>query len=58
MTLKLWGVRGKVVAREVAKAIPGTRRRTELDGARIFFTEERWQAFNAELTAHWTHGAD
>jgi pimeloyl-ACP methyl ester carboxylesterase len=40
----------------LANAIPGTRRRTEFDGGRIFFPEERWQAFNAELVAHWAHG--
>ena len=33
--------------------IPGTRRRVELQGARIFFPEERWQEFNKELRAHW-----
>jgi len=38
----------------LAKTIPGTRRRTEFDGARVFFPEERWQAFNAELRDHWT----
>jgi pimeloyl-ACP methyl ester carboxylesterase len=41
----------------LAKTIPGTRRRTEFEGARLFFPEERWQAFNAELREHWTHGA-
>jgi pimeloyl-ACP methyl ester carboxylesterase len=40
----------------LAKTIPGTRRRTEFEGARLFFPEERWQAFNAELREHWTHG--
>ncbi|AMO96784.1 alpha/beta hydrolase fold family protein [Collimonas fungivorans] len=39
------------------KTIPGTRRRVQLDGARLFFPEERWQAFNAELRAHWRHAA-
>jgi pimeloyl-ACP methyl ester carboxylesterase len=33
--------------------IPGTRRRVELEGARIFFPEERWQEFDKELRAHW-----
>jgi pimeloyl-ACP methyl ester carboxylesterase len=33
--------------------IPGTRRRIELQGARIFFPEERWQVFNTELRNHW-----
>jgi len=33
--------------------IPGTRRRVELQGARIFFPEERWQDFDKELRSHW-----
>jgi len=33
--------------------IPGTRRRTELKDARIFFPEERPAEFNQELRAHW-----
>src|SRR3989440_1096124 len=33
--------------------IPGTRRRVELQGARIFFPEERWQDFDNELRSHW-----
>jgi len=33
--------------------IPGTRRRVELKGARIFFPEERWEEFDKELRAHW-----
>ena len=37
----------------LADTIPGTRKRVELKGARIFFPEERWQEFNAELRAHW-----
>lgn len=37
----------------LADNIPGTRRRVELKGARIFFPEERWQDFNKELRAHW-----
>jgi pimeloyl-ACP methyl ester carboxylesterase len=37
----------------LAAAIPGTRRRTEFEGARIFFPEERWEEFNQELRAHW-----
>jgi pimeloyl-ACP methyl ester carboxylesterase len=41
----------------LAKTIPGTRRRTEFEGARLFFPEERWQAFNGELREHWTRGA-
>lgn len=37
----------------LADNIPGTRRRVELTGARIFFPEERWEEFNNELRAHW-----
>jgi len=37
----------------LADNIPGTRRRVELNGARIFFPEERWEEFDKELRAHW-----
>jgi pimeloyl-ACP methyl ester carboxylesterase len=37
----------------LADNIPGTRRRIELKGARIFFPEERPAEFNQELRAHW-----
>ena len=37
----------------LADTIPGTRRRVEFKGARIFFPEERWAEFNEELRAHW-----
>lgn len=37
----------------LAENIPGTRRRVELKGARIFFPEERWEEFDEELRAHW-----
>lgn len=37
----------------LAENIPGTIRRVELHGARIFFPEERWQEFDNELRAHW-----
>jgi pimeloyl-ACP methyl ester carboxylesterase len=37
----------------LADTIPGTRKRVEFDGARIFFPEERWLDFNRELRAHW-----
>lgn len=37
----------------LADNIPGTQRRVEFKGARIFFPEERWQDFNKELRAHW-----
>jgi pimeloyl-ACP methyl ester carboxylesterase len=38
----------------LAATIPGTRRNVRFEGARIFFPEERWQAFNRELRAHWS----
>jgi pimeloyl-ACP methyl ester carboxylesterase len=41
----------------LATRIPGTTRRLEFEGARIFFPEERWSAFNKELRAHWTEAA-
>jgi pimeloyl-ACP methyl ester carboxylesterase len=37
----------------LADNIPGTRRRVEFKGARIFFPEERWEEFNKELREHW-----
>jgi pimeloyl-ACP methyl ester carboxylesterase len=37
----------------LADNITGTRRRLELQGARIFFPEERPEEFNRELRAHW-----
>jgi pimeloyl-ACP methyl ester carboxylesterase len=37
----------------LAEAIPGTRRRVDLKGARIFFPEERAEEFNRELRSHW-----
>jgi len=37
----------------LARTIPGTRRRVELGGARIFFPEERWADFNQVLREHW-----
>ena len=42
----------------LAQAIPGTTKRVEFEGARIFFPEERWQAFNREVRAHWIEHAD
>ncbi|MGO1001156.1 alpha/beta fold hydrolase [Lysobacter sp. CA196] len=41
----------------LADAIPGTRKRVEFEGARIFFPEERWAEFNEELRAHWQAAA-
>ena len=37
----------------LAETIPGTRRWAEFEGARLFFPEERWSAFNDERRAHW-----
>lgn len=41
-------------SRWLAETIPGTRRRVELKGARIFFPEERAGELNQELRTHWT----
>ena len=38
----------------LAEAIPGTRKRVELEGARVFFPEERAAEFNQLLRAHWS----
>src|ERR1700730_8786854 len=40
-------------SRWLADLIPGTRRRNEFKGAKIFFPEERWEEFNKELREHW-----
>ncbi len=42
----------------LAETIPGTKRRVELQGARIFFPEERADEFNRELRAHWSAVAE
>jgi pimeloyl-ACP methyl ester carboxylesterase len=56
-TLIVWGTDDVYFdvhwSRWLADTIPGVRRRVELRGARIFFPEERWAEFNAELRAHW-----
>jgi len=39
----------------LATTIPGTKRRTEFKGARIFFPEERSEDFNRELREFWKH---
>ncbi|HXS06906.1 MAG TPA: alpha/beta hydrolase [Rhizomicrobium sp.] len=56
-TLIMWGTDDVYFdvkwARWLAAAIPGTKRKVELTGARIFFPEERWQDFNRELRGHW-----
>ncbi|HWY67856.1 MAG TPA: alpha/beta hydrolase [Terriglobales bacterium] len=56
-TLIVWGTDDAYFdvkwSRWLADTIPGTRRRVEFKGARIFFPEERWEDFNNELRAHW-----
>jgi pimeloyl-ACP methyl ester carboxylesterase len=56
-TLIVWGTDDVYFdvkwSRWLADAIPGTRRRIEYEGARIFFPEERWAEFNQELRPHW-----
>ena len=56
-TLIVWGTDDVYFdvkwSRWLADAIPGTRRRVEFQGARIFFPEERWVEFDKELRAHW-----
>jgi pimeloyl-ACP methyl ester carboxylesterase len=56
-TLIVWGTDDVYFdvkwAHWLADVIPGTRRCVELEGARIFFPEERWAEFNQELRAHW-----
>ncbi len=60
-TLIAWGTDDVYFPVEWSKwlqaTIPGTRRRVEFEGARIFFPEERWQDFNRELRAHWDASA-
>ena len=57
-TLIVWGTDDVyfpvVWARWLAEAIPGAKPPVELAGARIFFPEERAEAFNQLLRAHWT----
>ena len=56
-TLIVWGTDdvyfGVEWSKWLAETIPGTRRRLEFDGARIFFPEERWTDFNKALREHW-----
>ena len=57
-TLIVWGTDDVYFdvkwSRWLADTIPGTKRRVEFQGARIFFPEERSADFNRELRAHWT----
>ena len=59
-TLIVWGTDDVYFdvrwSRWLADTIPGTRRRVEFDGARLFLPEERWQDFNRELLSHWREG--
>ena len=56
-TLIVWGTDDVYFDVEWSKwlagTIPGTRRRLEFEGARIFFPEERWIDFNKALREHW-----
>ena len=56
-TLIVWGTDDVYFdvkwSRWLADTIPGTRRRVELEGARIFFPEERAAEFNNLLREHW-----
>jgi pimeloyl-ACP methyl ester carboxylesterase len=56
-TLIVWGTDDVYFdvkwSRWLADNIPGTRKRVEFKGARIFFPEERWEEFNTELREHW-----
>jgi len=60
-TLIVWGTDDVYFdvkwSRWLADTIPGTRRRVEFKGARIFFPEERWADFNKELRTHWLAAA-
>jgi pimeloyl-ACP methyl ester carboxylesterase len=60
-TLIVWGTDDVYFdvkwSRWLADTIPGTRRRVEFEGARIFFPEERWAEFNTELQAHWAESS-
>jgi pimeloyl-ACP methyl ester carboxylesterase len=60
-TLVVWGTDDAYFGVEwshwLARTIPGTRKRVEIVGARLFFPEERWQELNAELLEHWQAAA-
>jgi pimeloyl-ACP methyl ester carboxylesterase len=57
-TLIVWGTDDAYFpikwAHWLAEAIPGAKKPIELDGARLFFPEERPDALNKLLRAHWT----
>jgi pimeloyl-ACP methyl ester carboxylesterase len=56
-TLIMWGTNdvyfGVEWSRWLAEAIPGTKQRVEVNGARLFFPEERATEFNDALRQHW-----
>lgn len=56
-TLILWGTDDVYFDRKwahwLAERIPGTRRVADVEGARLFFPEERSDMFNDELRSHW-----
>jgi pimeloyl-ACP methyl ester carboxylesterase len=56
-TLIVWGTDDVYFGVEwshwLSRTIPGTVRRVEFEGARIFFPEERWEDFNRELRSFW-----
>jgi pimeloyl-ACP methyl ester carboxylesterase len=56
-TLIIWGTDDVYFdvkwSRWLSETIPGTVRRVEFEGARIFFPEERSQDFNRELRGFW-----
>ena len=60
-TLIVWGTDDVYFdvewSRWLEKTIPDTKRRVSLERARLFFPEERWAAFNAELRDHWHRAA-
>jgi pimeloyl-ACP methyl ester carboxylesterase len=57
-TLIVWGTADVFFdvswSRWLERTIPGTRRRVELDGAKLFLPLERANQFNAELRSFWT----
>lgn len=61
-TLIAWGTDdiyfGVEWSKWLQQTIPGTKRRVEFEGARIFFPEERWRDFNREVRAHWIESLD
>ncbi len=44
-------------AQWLERTIPGTRRRIDVEGGRLFWPEERWSVLNDALKAHWAGAA-